>query len=165
MCFRKSRIKKMIVSCSTSWKNDHICYRSCTGTSWQDTWNLLHVWNLPTFEHPSLLVCAWFGSNFIKGGLWFLCLLEYLLWLFDLDLWECCFHLALFGGRSVLWCLIRLTCSTWGSLATALMCLVVDFEDSIFLASCLTLLDGNLSKSMLESLMVLQTNSSSFKKN
>ena len=58
---------------------------------------------------------------------------------------------------------INLCC--WGSLAAALMCLMVDLEDSIFLESCLTLLTGNLSVSMLESLMVLETNSSSFKKN
>ena len=45
------------------------------------------------------------------------------------------------------------------------MCLAVDFEDSLFLASCLTLLAGYLSKSMLESLMILETNPSSFKKN
>ena len=37
-----------------------------------------------------------------------------------------------------------------GQLATVLMCLAVDFEDWIFLASCLTLLSGNLSKSMLD---------------
>ena len=73
------------------------------------------------------------------------------------------FLLGLLGGRSVLWCLIRLTCATWGTLAIALMCLAVDFEDSIFLACCLTLLLRNLSKSMLGSLMVLETNSSSFK--
>ena len=88
--------------CNTSWKNDHICYRSCSETSWQDTWNLLHVWNHHTLNIYPLLLCAWFGSNLLKSGLWFLCSLEYLLWLFDLDLWECCFHLALLGGRSVL---------------------------------------------------------------
>ena len=38
---------------------------------------------------------------------------------------------------------MRLTRAAWGSLATALMCLVVYFEDSIFLASCLALLAGN----------------------
>ena len=104
----------------------------------------------PHFEHLYLLLCVWLRSNIWRGGLWFLCSLEYLLWLFDLDLWECCFHLALFGGRSVLWCLIRLTYATWGLLATALMCLAVDFEHSIFLASWLTLLAGNLSKSMFK---------------
>ena len=44
------------------------------------------------------------------------------------------------------------------------MCLVVDFEDSIFLASTLTLLAGNFSRSILELLMVLETNYSSFRK-
>ena len=52
-----------------------------------------------------------------------------------------------------------------GSLTNALMCSAVDFEDSIFLTSCLPLHAGNLTKSMLESLLVLETNSSSFKKN
>ena len=111
----------------------------------------------------SYMCFAWI--KLLKGGLWFLCSLEYLLWLSDLDLWECCSHLALLGERSVLWYLIRLTCATWGSLATALMCLAVDFIDSIFLVNYLTLLAGSLSKSVLESLMVLETNSSSFKKN
>ena len=97
----------------------------------------------------SLMCLAWIKS-WLGSGLWFFCSPKYLLWLFDLDLWEFCFHLALLGGRSVLWCLLRLTCATWESLAIALMCLTVDFEDSIFLASCLTLLAGNLSKSMLE---------------
>ena len=51
-----------------------------------------------------------------------------------------------------------------GSLATCLMCLPVDFKDSIFLASCLTFLAGNLSRSMIESLMVLETHSSLLRK-
>ena len=100
----------------------------------------------------------------LKDGLWFLCSLEYLFWLFDLCLWECCFHLDLLGGRSTLWCLIRLTWATWGSLAAALTCLVVGFEDSIILASCLSLLAWNFSRSIWESFMVLETNSSSFRK-
>ena len=45
---------------------------------------------------------AWLGLNFLKGGLWLLCSLEYLLWLFDLNLWECCFCLALLGGMNYL---------------------------------------------------------------
>ena len=44
------------------------------------------------------------------------------------------------------------------------MCLVVDFEDSIFLASCLPLLAGNFSRSILELFMVLETNFSSLRK-
>ena len=51
-----------------------------------------------------------------------------------------------------------------GSFATPLMCLAADFEDSIFLASCLTLLAGNFSRSILESFMALERNSSSFRK-
>ena len=119
----------------------------------------------PHYEHLSLLWRAWFGSNlFLWGGTWWVCSLEYLFWPFDLGLWSCCLCLLLLGGRSVLWCLTRFTCAAWGSLATCLMCLVVDFEDSIFLASHCSLLAGNLSKSIFESLMVLETNSSSFKK-
>ena len=52
-----------------------------------------------------------------------------------------------------------------GSNATCMMCLAVILELSIFFGSCLTLLAGNLSRSMLLSLIVLETNSSSFKKN
>ena len=107
----------------------------------------------------SFVCLAWI--KFLKG-LWFLCPLKYLFWFFDLCLWECCFYLDLLGGASVLWYLIRLTWATWGSLATGFMCLAVDFEDSIFLASCLTLLAGNFSRSIFKSFMVLETNSSSF---
>ena len=45
------------------------------------------------------------------------------------------------------------------------MCLAVTFELSIFLASFLTLLAGNLSRSILLSFMVLDTNSSSLRRN
>ena len=48
---------------------------------------------------------------------------------------------------------------------TCFMSLAVDFEDSIFLASCLILLAGNFSRSILESLIVLETSSSSLRKN
>ena len=75
-----------------------------------------------------------------------------------------CFLLALFGGFSVLWCLhgcIRAAC---GSL-DIFMFLAVDLDTLIFLASCLTLLAGNFSRSMLESLIVFDTKPSSFRKN
>ena len=52
-----------------------------------------------------------------------------------------------------------------GSLDIFLVCLAVDLDDSNFLASCLTLLAGNFSRSMLESLMGLETNSSYPRKN
>ena len=58
---------------------------------------------------------------------------------------------------------INLSCL--GSLATCLMCLTVDFDDSMFFASCLTLLAGNFSKFIFESMMVLETSLLSFKKN
>ena len=41
---------------------------------------------------------------------------------------------------------VHLSCL--GSLATCFVCLVVDFEDSIFLANCLTLIAGNFSRSI-----------------
>ena len=44
------------------------------------------------------------------------------------------------------------------------MCLALDLEDSNFLASCPTLPAGNFSRSILESLVVLQTISSSLRK-
>ena len=66
---------------------------------------------------------------------------------------------GLYVGASLNWW------ATWGSLATCLMCLAVTFELSIFFATCLILLVGNLSRSMLPSLIVFETNSSSFKKN
>ena len=72
--------------------------------------------NFPHLWHLSLLLCVWLGSNlFLYDGPSFLCSLEYLFWLFDLGLWECCFYLLLLGGRSVLWCLKRLTWAPCGS--------------------------------------------------
>ena len=52
-----------------------------------------------------------------------------------------------------------------GSLATCLMHLVVAFELSILYTSCLILFVGNMSRSILLSLIVLETNSSSLRKN
>ena len=59
------------------------------------------------------------------------------------------FFLCLLTGKSLHWCLIKLFWTTWGSLATCLICLVVTFELSIFFASWLTLLVGNLSRSVV----------------
>ena len=112
----------------------------------------------------SLMFLVWIKSFLVGWSMILVLHLRYLFWLFDLDLWECCFCLLLLCGRSVLWCLIRFTWATWGLLATYLMCLVVDFEDLVFLASCITLLAGNFSRSILESLMVLESNPWSFRK-
>ena len=76
-----------------------------------------------------------------------------------------CFLWALFDGNSVLWCLNKYTWVACGSLDIFLICLAVDLDDSNLLASCLTLLAGNLSRLMLESLIVLETNSSPLRKN
>ena len=46
-----------------------------------------------------------------------------------------------------------------------LISLALDLDDSRFLASCLTLLARNFSRSMLESLIASETNSSSLRKN
>ena len=116
----------------------------------------------PHLEHLCLLVWDCLGSNsLLYGGA--CCSLVGLL--------EVCGHslkaflLCLPGGRSVHWCLIRLIWTTCRSLTTCLMCLTVALDASIFLASCLALLVGNLSRSILLSLMVLDTNSSSFRRN
>ena len=77
-------------------------------------------------------------------------------------------HLFLLGWRFLL--LVLAICSgliwvAWGSPATCLMCLALALELSIFLAGWCTLLAGNLSRSMVPSLIILETNSSSFRKN
>ena len=56
-------------------------------------------------------------------------------------------------------------CSLCRSPDTCLIWHAVDLELSSFLASCLTLLAGNFSRSTLPSLMVFETNSSSLNKN
>ena len=69
-------------------------------------------------------------------------------------------------ATSVCWCLRRLICMQPGrSPATCLMWYTVALELSILLARWHTLLVGNLSKCIPPSLMALDTNSSSLKKN
>ena len=112
-------------------------------------------------EHLSLLVWACLVSNFLLyGGTY--CSLVWCLWLGGLDLKA--FLLCLLGRRSVCWCLIRLTWTTWGSHLTCLICHAAAFDASIFFANCLTLLAGNMWRSTLLTLMVLDANLSSFKK-
>ena len=65
----------------------------------------------------------------------------------------------------VCWCLIKLICTACESPATCLIWHAVALELSIFFASCLTLLAWNFSRSTLLSFMVLDTNSSSCRKN
>ena len=77
-------------------------------------------------------------------------------WLeFSLFLWY------LLGGSSVCWCPSKFTCVACSSFDTCLMYFAVNLDDSSFFANCLTLLAGNLSRSMLKSFIVLETNSSS----
>ena len=66
---------------------------------------------------------------------------------------------------SVHWCLMRWIWVACISLATCFICLAMAFELSYFFASWHTLLAGNLSRSTLPSFMVLETNSSSCRKN
>ena len=63
------------------------------------------------------------------------------------------------------WCLRRSICAACGSPATCLMWHAVALELSMRFASCHTLLAGNLSKSTLPLVIVLDTNSSSHRKN
>ena len=126
---------------------------------------------LPHFEH--LLWLPEGGSLFEGGGKWL-----------PLIFWPCCgsfpcgslllpcLGLAwdflfsyLCWSSSVLWCCSKLICAAWGSPDTCLICPTMAFELSNFLANWCTLLVGNLSRSTLPSLMVLDTKSSSHRKN
>ena len=78
--------------------------------------------------------------------------------------WGFCFLYLPFDS-SVHWCLIRWIWVACISPATCLICLAVVFEVSYFFARWHTLLAGNLSRSTLPSFMVLETNSSSCRKN
>ena len=62
------------------------------------------------------------------------------------------------------WWHIKWIWAAYGSLATCFMCLAVALELFIFFTSCLTLLEGNLLRSILLSLMAFETKSSSFRK-
>ena len=75
------------------------------------------------------------------------------------------FLLCLFVESLVLWFHIRLIWVACRSLATCLMSHAVAFELSNFFAYWWTLLVGNLSRSTLSSVMVLNTKSSSHRKN
>ena len=117
----------------------------------------------------SVFVCSCFNFLFACGihlfalsCCWCSC---WFLGLACLSLNFLCFLWNLLCGSSVHWCLIRLNFAACGSWETCLMCFAVDLDDSSFLANCLTLLAGNLSKSMLESLIVFDTKSSSLRKN
>ena len=156
----------MIAFCKTSWKNDHICYSSCTETSWQGTWNLQHFWNHHTLNIYSLLLCAWFGSNLLKGGLWFLCSLGIplvTLWsrlvrmLFPLGFawWEVCSLMP----HKINLCHLGVTCNCFDVFSSWLwrFHLLGKLPPPYLQETCL--------KQCWESLMVLETNSSSFKKN
>ena len=75
------------------------------------------------------------------------------------------FLVDLLGGIYVCWCHRLLTWTACGSLVTCFICFAGACKLSIFLASCLTVLAGNLLNSTCPSFKVLDTNDSSFKKN
>ena len=74
------------------------------------------------------------------------------------------FLLCLFVGSSVLWCLFKLIWVACGSPVTCLIWCTVAFGLLDFFTSYLTLLRGNLSRSTLSSVMVLDTKFSTCKK-
>ena len=118
-----------------------------------------HLWHI-----FSWLLCSCLNISFSCGILSFFLSSCWYLWLFDFGFNFLCFLWYLLGGTSVHWCLSKFTCVACGSFATCLMYFAVDSCDSSFFANCLTLLAGNLSRSMLESFIVLETNSSSLRK-
>ena len=145
---------------------------------WPNLWQALHwyflaghwnpsIWVVsPHFEHLGLSLCAPFVSNLFLG-----CAcgwnpsLPWCLWFTCLGFIGALFFLYFPAGNSVHWCLRRFICAACGSPATCLIWHAVALELSSFWASCLTLLAGNFSRSTLPSLMVLETKSSSLRKN
>ena len=116
-----------------------------------------HTWGIYLYSYVQ--AC---GQNFLKLT-W--CWFSALLWWVCLCLTTGFLFLCFPGGSSVCWYHMRLTCTVSGSPATCLMCLAVALELPIFLASWCTLLAANFSRSTPPSLIVLDTNSSSHRKN
>ena len=110
-------------------------------------------------EHLPLFWCAPLTSNHFLCwcGTWELSL-PCCLWFDCLDLRDDFFFLHFPAGNSVHWCLSRLISTACGAPATCFIWHTVALELSIHFASCHTLLAGNLSKSTLPSLIVLDTN-------
>ena len=144
-------------------KNDHIFGILYIGNSWQGSEFPLCELSHHTyctclyFVHCSIIVMLlYLTCHLFSGVLWcvFICLFIDLLFL-----------LCLIVGSSILWCLRRLIWVACGSPATCLMWHAVALELSNFSISCLTLLAGDMSKSILSSVMVLDMKSSSHKKN
>ena len=117
-------------------------------------------------EHLFLSWYAPFVSNFFfccACGLWLS--LPWFLQLICLGFQSGLLFLYLPAGNSVCWCLNRLICIACGSPATCFIWCAAALELPNFLASCCTLLTVNFSRSTLPSLMVLEMNSSSLRKN
>ena len=119
-----------------------------------------HLWHL-----SSWLVCSCLNLSFSCDNLSVFISSCWYLELVGLGLNFLCFLWNLLGGSSVHWCLSKCTCVACGLFDTCLMYFAVDLDHCSFFANCLTLLAGNLSRSILESFIVLETNSSSLRKN
>ena len=120
----------------------------------------------PHFEHLSLPCCVWLGWIYFLVR-WFLTLV--FTWVPLVTLWSrlvgMLFPLA-FAWWEVCSLMPQQVHLSWLGVTCNLFDVSIGrFEDSIILASCLTLLAGNFSRCILESLMFLETNSSSFWKN
>ena len=172
MCFWLSKLllcvlffwKHWLVKCPNLWHTLH-CYFFAGHVNpswWLVSPHLEHLLWLPEggslFEVGRkwlpLIFWPWCRS-FLHDGLLLPCL--GLVWDF--------FFLYLCWGSSVLWWCSKLIWATWGSPDTCFICLTVAFELSNFLANWHILLTGNLLTLMLPSLMVLDTKSSSLRKN
>ena len=131
-----------------------------TGAYLLDTWIFLCVWSHHIYCMCPALCTQDHVFYFLVAFLYHCtCWLLASTWRFFL------FLLDLLCGISVCWFHSRLTWTACGSLVTCFMCFAVACKLSIFLASCLTVLAGNLFNSTWPSLKVLGTNDSSFKEN
>ena len=140
-------------------KSGHMCYILCIDTSLQEIGIPVHEWIY--YSDLASYVFFYFCKVSLPG--------------LSLDFEESCMVLAyqlVFSSYCVclwkalfLWCLIKLIWVACGSPATCLIWCAVAFECSNLFASCWTLLAGNLSRSTLPSVIVLETKSSLHKKN
>ena len=126
-------------------------------------WNPLKMSRISALATSILVLVSQSGIKGLLVLVWRPLFTNLLVYLLLLGL--CFFFLHLPFDNSVCWWFIGLIWATCGSPATCFICLAVAFELSIFLASWHTLLAGNLSRSTLPSFIVLETKSSSFRKN
>ena len=140
----------------------HIYDKTCIEISLLDTGNLQCDLNLHMSDiYPCSCTHSWHQSsscNYVACHLYHSC--DQVVWASQRTSSSCaCLLEGLCTGASSNWS------EPPGGHTTCLLCLAVTFELSIFFASCLTMLAGNLSRSILLSLIVLETNSLSLRKN